>query len=82
MLDIILKIFVRLQGDWMWQFAAGLYLVHLANNELRLAAISGFTGGGLILVFGGVIGNWIDNNERLKGMRIFCHMCYSVVPLF
>ena len=51
----------------MWQFAAGLYLVHLAGGELRLAAIFGFTAGGAIMLFGGIIGNWVDMNRRLKG---------------
>ena len=54
----------------MWQFAAGLYLVSLADGVLRLAAILGFTGGGLILLLGGVIGNWVDENPRLKGRRV------------
>lgn len=57
-------------GDWMWQFAAGLYLVYLAEDTLRLAAIYGFTGGTLILLFGGVIGNWVDKTGRLKAVRI------------
>ena len=51
----------------MWQFAAGLYLVHLAGGELRLAAIFGFTAGGAIMLFGGIIGHWVDMNSRLKG---------------
>ena len=54
----------------MWLFAVGLYLVHLANKELRLAAIFGFTCGSLILLLGGLIGDWVDRNGRLKGMFV------------
>jgi len=56
-----------LQGDRMWRFAAGLYLVYLAGGELQLAAVFGFTAGGAIMLFGGIIGNWVDINSRLKG---------------
>lgn len=55
------------QGDWMWQFSAGLYLVHLSDGHLRLAAVFGFTGGTCVLLFGGIIGDWVDKNGRLKG---------------
>ena len=51
----------------MWQFALGLYFVHLAGRELRLAAIFGFTAGGAVMFFGGIIGNWVDMNPRMKG---------------
>lgn len=50
----------------MWQFAAGLYLVYLADGMLRLAAIFGFAGGTLMLLLGGIIGDWVDRNGRMK----------------
>lgn len=53
----------------MWQFAVGLYLVKINNDMLLLAAIYGFTGGGMVLVFGGLIGDWVDRNGRLKGTQ-------------
>lgn len=56
-----------MQGDWMWVFAAGLYLVHFNNGELLLAAIFGFIGGGAVLLFGGIIGHWVDKTARLRG---------------
>jgi len=52
----------------MWQFAVGMYLVYMCDGELRLAAIFGFTGGGFILLLGGLIGDWVDRNPRLRGM--------------
>ncbi|ESO01114.1 hypothetical protein HELRODRAFT_120735, partial [Helobdella robusta] len=57
-------------GDWMWQFSVGIYLVNLAGQELRLAAIFGLTGGVSVLLFGGIIGEWVDRNGRLKVVRI------------
>ena len=59
-----------LQGDRMWQFAVGLYLVYLNDGQLRLAAVFGFICSGLILLLGGLIGSWVDRNSRLKGMAI------------
>jgi len=58
---------VIFQGDRMWQFAVGMYLVYMCDGELRLAAIFGFTGGGFILLLGGLIGDWVDRNPRLRG---------------
>jgi len=51
----------------MWHFAVGLYLVRLAGGQLQLAAIFGFTCGGLILLLGSLIGDWVDRNPRLRG---------------
>ena len=65
-----LYILHMLQGDRMWQFAVGLYLVYLNDGQLRLAAVFGFTCSGLILLLGGLIGNWVDRNSRLKGTMI------------
>jgi solute carrier family 40 (iron-regulated transporter), member 1 len=57
----------------MWQFAVGVYFVRLSTDDrkLLLAAVYGFTGGGLVLLFGGVIGDWVDRNKRLKGQQNF-----------
>ncbi|XP_013389675.1 solute carrier family 40 member 1 [Lingula anatina] len=56
-------------GDRMWSFAVGLFLVQL-SEDLRLVAVYGFTRGGSILLFGAVIGDWIDRNMRLRAVRI------------
>ena len=60
-------LYVCMQGDWMWQFAVGLYLYKLHDDSLILSAVYGLTGGGLVLLLGGVIGDWVDRNGRLKG---------------
>ncbi|XP_074659121.1 solute carrier family 40 member 1-like [Tubulanus polymorphus] len=56
-------------GDRMWSFAVGMYLVKLDGNSLRLSAIYGFSAGVLILLFGAVIGDWVDRNPRLRVAR-------------
>ena len=52
----------------MWHFAAGAYLVKLADGVLLLAAIYGLTSSVLVLLLGGIIGNWVDFTERMKGI--------------
>ena len=71
----------------MWYFAVGLYLVQLGG--LRLAAIFGFTCGGLILLLGSLIGDWVDRNGRLKGASIvdikhvapYCSICCNTCSM-
>ncbi len=50
----------------MWQFAVGLFLVELSPQSLRLTATYGFASGGAILLFGAIIGHWVDTTPRLK----------------
>jgi len=57
----------------MWQFAVGLYLVHLSNGQLLLAAVFGFSCGGTILLLGSLIGDWVDRNRRLTGILLIVH---------
>ncbi len=52
----------------MWSFSVGLYLVYFEDGSLILAAVYGFTSCGSILLLGGLLGNWVDNNPRLRGM--------------
>ena len=60
----------------MWHFAVGLYLVFFDGNTLRLAAAYGFVCSGCVLLLGGLIGNWVDANRRLKG-RLLTIPLYS-----
>ncbi|XP_077978601.1 ferroportin-like isoform X2 [Glandiceps talaboti] len=54
----------------MWTFSVGLYLVAIQVNSLRLAAIYGLCLGLSSLMFGALIGEWIDRNPRLAVVRI------------
>ncbi|XP_070565077.1 ferroportin-like isoform X3 [Ptychodera flava] len=56
-------------GDRMWTFAVGLYLVAIEMNSLRLTAIYGLVLGLSALMFGAIIGNWIDAHPRLKDLN-------------
>ncbi|KAJ8314094.1 hypothetical protein KUTeg_008655 [Tegillarca granosa] len=55
-------------GDRMWQFGVGLFLIDLAPESLQLTAIYGFASGGAVLLFGALIGDWVDNTARLTEM--------------
>ncbi|XP_077978181.1 solute carrier family 40 member 1-like [Glandiceps talaboti] len=57
-------------GDRMWRFSVGLYLVAIQANSLRLAAIYGLCLGMSSVMFGALIGDWIDRNPRLRVVRI------------
>lgn len=51
----------------MWHFAIGLYLVELTPGSLRLTAIYQVVSTLSIIVFGPLVGDWVDANPRLKG---------------
>ncbi|CAH1790412.1 unnamed protein product [Owenia fusiformis] len=53
-------------GDRMWRFAVGLYLVFLEKDSLLLPAVYGFTTCACRLIFGALIGAWVDRTPRLK----------------
>lgn len=50
----------------MWSFAVGLYLVEI-DGSLRLTAIYGFSLTASVLIFGAVVGRWVDRTSRLRG---------------
>ena len=54
----------------MWTFAVALFLVELEDNSLRLTAIFGFALAISVLLFGALVGRWVDNTPRLKGRSI------------
>lgn len=56
------------QGDRMWAFGVGMFMIEVSPESLQLTAIYGFSSGGAILFFGALVGDWIDNTARLKGM--------------
>ncbi len=51
----------------MWSFSVGLYLVFFENGVLLLAAALTFTRCSALWLLGGILGNWVDCNPRLKG---------------
>ena len=51
----------------MWAFGVGLFMVIISPESLRVTAIYGLSMGGAILLFGALVGDWLDRTPRLKG---------------
>ena len=60
----------------MWHFAVSVFLVELYGNSLLLTAVYGLVVAGSVLVLGAIIGDWVDQNARLKGE--WCHRSLCV----
>ena len=58
-------------GDRIWDFALGIFMNLINPESLRLAAIQGLLLNISIILFGSVIGNWIDRNKRLFAVKTF-----------
>ncbi|XP_038044954.1 solute carrier family 40 member 1-like [Patiria miniata] len=56
-------------GDRMWTFAVALYLVEIEDNSLRLTAVFGFALTISVLLFGTLVGQWVDRTPRLSATR-------------
>ncbi|XP_058867600.1 solute carrier family 40 member 1 [Acipenser ruthenus] len=53
-------------GDRMWHFAISVFLIELYGHNLLLTAIFGLVVAGSVLLFGALIGDWVDRNPRNK----------------
>ena len=62
--------FLSSWGDRMWNFAVPLFLVSLESFDLKLPAAYGLATTATVLVFGPIIGDWIDRTARLKAVKI------------
>jgi hypothetical protein len=62
-----LMIDLVLQGDRMWMYALGFFLVEIGCQSLLLPAISGLGIAFSVVMFGSMVGDWVDNNPRLRG---------------
>uniref|UniRef100_A0A8C3PC97 Solute carrier family 40 member n=1 Tax=Chrysemys picta bellii TaxID=8478 RepID=A0A8C3PC97_CHRPI len=50
----------------MWHFAMSVFLIELYGHNLLLTAVFGLVVAGSVLVFGALIGDWIDRKPRNK----------------
>ncbi|XP_043549570.1 solute carrier family 40 member 1-like isoform X4 [Chiloscyllium plagiosum] len=57
-------------GDRMWHFAVSLFLVELNNNSLLLPAVFGLAVSSSLILFGALVGNWVDRNTRMKVVQV------------
>ena len=53
----------------MWSFAVTLFLLRLFPESLLLVGIYGLIMQLVVVVFGTIVGDWVDNNPRMKGMK-------------
>ena len=51
----------------MWSFTSALFLLELFPGSMLLPAIHGFITGLCVILFGALIGEWVDRTTRLKG---------------
>lgn len=51
----------------MWHFAMSVFLIELYGHNLLLTAVFGSVVAGSVLIFGVLIGDWIDRKPRNKG---------------
>ena len=68
-------------GDRLWAFGAGIFMNLLAPENLRLVAIYGFATSVSVIVFGALIGSWIDKTSRLTAAKTFLAVQNLVVTL-
>nr|XP_039252339.1 solute carrier family 40 member 1-like [Styela clava] len=61
--------FLSAWGDRMWNFAVAIFLMDLASESLLLPAVFGLTLSGSVLMFGPLVGEWIDRSPRLRAAQ-------------
>lgn len=61
------SVIIALQGDGMWHFATSVFLIELYGHNPLLTAVFGLVMTGSILIFGVLIGNWVNRKPRNKG---------------
>ena len=52
----------------MWMYALGFFLVEIGCGSLLLPAVSGLGIAVSVVLFGSMVGDWVDTNPRLKGL--------------
>merc|ERR1719239_1551692 len=62
--------FLSSWGDRMWLFAVGLFLVIINPDSLQLTASYGLTLGLSLLLFGALLGDWVDHTPRLRAAQV------------
>ncbi|KAF3819195.1 hypothetical protein GH733_013345 [Mirounga leonina] len=58
------------EGAGMWHFAISVFLIELYGHNLLLTAMFGLVVAGSVLIFGVLIGDWIDRKPRNKAAVI------------
>ncbi|XP_021908566.1 solute carrier family 40 member 1-like [Carica papaya] len=66
-------------GARMWEFSVGLYMINLWPDSLLLAAIYGVVESASTVIFGPIIGQWVD---RLTYLKVWSKLLAPVVAGF
>ena len=61
--------FLSSWGDRMWNFAVPLFLLSLESYDLKLPAAYGLATTATVLLFGPIVGDWIDRAGRLSAIK-------------
>ena len=64
-------------GERVWLFGAGIFMVNLDPDNLRLVAIYGLVLSVSVIIFGAFVGKWIDQCQRLRA-AITCMVIQNV----
>ena len=63
----------------MWSFAVTLFLLRLYPESLLLVGVYGLIMQLAVVVFGTIVGDWVDTNARMKGV---CPWLLQYIKLF
>ena len=63
----------------MWEFAVTLFLLRLFPESLLLVGVYGLIMQLTVVVFGTIVGDWVDTNPRIKGGRSLVIYYTSIV---
>lgn len=57
----------------MWGFAVALFLLRLFPDSFLLVGVYGLVMQLTVVVFGTIVGDWVDVNPRLRGGPLTIH---------
>ncbi|GMY25622.1 solute carrier family 40 member 2 [Fagus crenata] len=63
--------FLARWGARMWEFSVGLYMISIWPNSLLFAAIYGVVESSATVLFGSLVGQWVDRLTYVKVLRIW-----------
>ncbi|XP_047308361.1 solute carrier family 40 member 2-like [Impatiens glandulifera] len=63
--------FLTRWGARMWEFSVGLYMINIWPNSLLLTAIYGIVESASIVVFGPLVGQWINKLSYINILRLW-----------
>ncbi|KAM3689950.1 hypothetical protein ACB098_09G086500 [Castanea mollissima] len=63
--------FLARWGARMWEFSVGLYMINIWPNSLLFAAIYGVAEASSTVLFGAIVGQWVDRLTYVKVLRLW-----------